>query len=91
MRTTRYLGEKPGVGLVERSESIESANGKVKMCLQCYVVAGKAGTIWECLPKSQKRAVTVPLGNQLHHKYPTSWEFWGTDTDPDWQCGNDQS
>lgn len=70
---------------------MERADGKVKMGLQGDMVAGKAGTIWECIPKSQKRAVTIHLGNQLHQKYPTSWEFLGTYTDPNWQCWNHQT
>ena len=55
---------------MERSESMEKADGKVKMDLQGDMVAGKAGTIWECIAMSQKRAVTIHLGNQLHQKYP---------------------
>ena len=90
MRATCYLGEKPGVGVVERSESMERDDVKAKMGLQGDTVAGNAGTIWECIPKSQKRAVTIHLGNQFRQKYPTSWEFLSTYTDPDWQCCNHQ-
>lgn len=78
------LGEKPGVRAGERSDSVARADGKGQMGLQGDVVAGKAGTIWGCDPKSQRRAVTI-TGNQFHQEHPTRWRAGGTCTDPDWQ------
>ena len=60
MKATRYLGEKPGVKVVERSEGTERADGKVKMGLQGAWVCRKGWNNLGMHPKELEESSDCP-------------------------------